>query len=51
MRRVLETGGDFRLIMRDDPEDYPPGPRVAKIAERNLRTVDVVVERVLPRIQ
>jgi hypothetical protein len=37
--------------MRDDPEDYPQGPRVAKIAERNLRTVDEVVEKVLPRIQ
>jgi acetoin utilization protein AcuC len=38
-------------LMRDDPEDYPQGPRAAQIAERNLRTVDEVLERVLPRIQ
>ena len=38
-------------LMRDDPEDYPQGPRVAKIAERNLRTVEEVMEKVLPRIQ
>jgi hypothetical protein len=37
--------------MRDDPEDYPPGPRASKIAERNLRTVEEVVEKVLPRVQ
>jgi hypothetical protein len=37
--------------MRDDPEAYPQGPRVAKIAERNLRTVEDVVEKVLRRIQ
>jgi acetoin utilization protein AcuC len=38
-------------LMRDDPEDYPQRPNTAKIAERNLRTVDEVGERVLPRIQ
>jgi acetoin utilization protein AcuC len=38
-------------LMRDDPEDYPQRPSIAKIAERNLRTVDEVGERVLPRIQ
>jgi acetoin utilization protein AcuC len=39
------------LLMRDDPEAYPQGPRVAKIAERNFRTVEDVVEKVLARIQ
>ena len=38
-------------LMRDGLEDYPQGPRAAEIAERNLRTVDEVLERVLPRIQ
>jgi acetoin utilization protein AcuC len=38
-------------LMRDHREDYPQGPRTSKIAERNLRTVDEVVENVLPRIQ
>jgi acetoin utilization protein AcuC len=38
-------------LMRDDPEDYPQGPHVAKLAERNLRAVDEVVEKVLSRIQ
>jgi hypothetical protein len=37
--------------MRDDPGNYPQRPRTSKIAERNLRTVDEVVEKVLPRIQ
>jgi acetoin utilization protein AcuC len=38
-------------LMRDNPEDYPQGPRASKIAERNLRTVEDVVENVLSRIQ
>ncbi|MBA3616090.1 MAG: acetoin utilization protein AcuC, partial [Rubrobacteraceae bacterium] len=38
-------------LMGDDQEDYPRGPRSAKIAERNLRTVHEVVEKVLPSIQ
>jgi acetoin utilization protein AcuC len=38
-------------LMRDHREDYPQGPRTSKIAERNLRTVDEVVENVLLRIQ
>ena len=36
--------------VRDDPEDYPQGPRAARIADRNERTVEAVIERVLPRI-
>ena len=38
-------------LMRDAPEDYPHRPPTAKITERNLRTVDEVVERVMPGIQ
>jgi acetoin utilization protein AcuC len=38
-------------LMRDDPGDYPKGPRAAKIAERNLRTVEEILEKVLPSIQ
>jgi acetoin utilization protein AcuC len=38
-------------LMRDDPDDYPREPYTAKIAERNLRTVEDVVEKVLRRIQ
>jgi acetoin utilization protein AcuC len=38
-------------LMHDDPEDYLRGPRIVKIAERNLRTVDEVAENVLSRIQ
>jgi acetoin utilization protein AcuC len=38
-------------LMHDDPEDYPQGPRAVQITERNRRTVDQVLERVLPRIQ
>jgi acetoin utilization protein AcuC len=38
-------------LMRDDPEDYPPGPRAAEIAGRNERTVEEVLEKVLPMIR
>jgi hypothetical protein len=36
--------------MRDDPEDYPQGPRAAEVASRNERTVEEVMQKVLPRI-
>ena len=42
---------DLPSHMRDDPEDFPQGPRTAKIAEHNRRTIDEVVERVLPSIK
>jgi acetoin utilization protein AcuC len=38
-------------LMRDDPEDYEHGPNATRIADRNLRTVDEVLARVLPKIQ
>ena len=37
--------------MRDDPEDYPPGPRATEIASRNERTVQEVLDKVLPMIR
>ena len=37
--------------VRDDPEDYQQKERAAKIAERNLRTVEEVVDTVLPGFQ
>jgi hypothetical protein len=36
--------------MRDDPADYPPEPRAKKIAERNRRTVETVLEQALSLI-
>ena len=38
-------------FMRDDPGDYPPGPRAAEIAYRNDRTVEEVLENVMPMIR
>ena len=38
-------------LMRDDPEDYPQGPRAADIASRNERTVEEVMENVIPMIR
>jgi acetoin utilization protein AcuC len=37
-------------LMRDEPKDYPQKPRAARIAERNERTVEEVLGKVLPRI-
>lgn len=37
--------------MRDDPADYPTIERAPEIAGRNRRTVESVLERVLPLIQ
>ncbi len=34
-------------LMRDDPGDYPPGPRAQEIAERNRRTVETVLDQAL----
>jgi acetoin utilization protein AcuC len=38
-------------LMSDDPWDYPPGPRAAEIADRNERTVEEVLENVVPMIR
>ena len=38
-------------LMRDDPADYPPGPRAGEIADRNERTVEEVLEKVMPMIR
>ncbi|HJQ29568.1 MAG TPA: acetoin utilization protein AcuC [Rubrobacter sp.] len=48
-----ETKSPVKLppLMRDDPEDYPAGPRAAEIAYRNERTAEEVLEKVLPIIR
>jgi acetoin utilization protein AcuC len=38
-------------LMCDAPEDYPLGPRAAEIASRNERTVEEILEKVLPTIR
>ncbi|MEJ7820233.1 MAG: acetoin utilization protein AcuC [Rubrobacteraceae bacterium] len=38
-------------LMRDDPADYPAGPRAPEIKERNRRAVEEVRRSVLPLIQ
>jgi acetoin utilization protein AcuC len=38
-------------LMRDDPHDYPPGPRAAEIASRNERTVEEILKNVVPMIR
>jgi len=37
-------------LMRDDPADYPPIDRAPEIADRNARTTEAVLEKVLPLI-
>jgi acetoin utilization protein AcuC len=37
--------------MRDDPADYPPIGRTGRIADRNRRTTEQVLEKVLPQIR
>ena len=38
-------------LMRDDSADYPPAERASEIADRNRRTTEELLERVLPLIQ
>ena len=49
--RIGRDAAQYDVTIGDDPEDYLRGPRIVKIAERNLRTVDEVAENVLSRIQ
>ena len=37
--------------VRDDPADYPAGPRADEISARNRRTAEEVLEKVLPLIR
>jgi acetoin utilization protein AcuC len=37
--------------VRDDPADYPAGPRTDEISARNRRTAEEVLEKVLPLIR
>ena len=38
-------------LLRDDPEDYPPTERAKEIADRNRKTVEELLEKVLPLIR
>ncbi|HET7273120.1 MAG TPA: acetoin utilization protein AcuC [Rubrobacter sp.] len=38
-------------LMRDNPADFPPGPRATQIGEYNRRTVEEVIEQVIPMIR
>jgi acetoin utilization protein AcuC len=38
-------------LMRDDPADYPVAERAAEIADRNRRTTERVLEKVMPLIR
>jgi acetoin utilization protein AcuC len=38
-------------LLRDDPADYPPGPRAKEVADRNRRTVGRVLEQALSLIR
>ncbi len=37
--------------VRDDPADYPAGPRADEISDKNRRTAEEVLEKVLPLIR
>jgi hypothetical protein len=37
--------------MGDDPDDYPPTPRAGQISATNQRTVEALLDRVLPLIK
>jgi acetoin utilization protein AcuC len=39
------------ILTRDEAEDYPPVQRAAQIEDRNRRTVEELLERVLPLIR
>ena len=41
---------ELPYLMRDDPADYPAVDRASTIAERNRRTTEAVLERVMPLI-
>lgn len=38
-------------LMGDDPDDYPPTPRAGQISATNQRTVEALLDRVLPLIK
>jgi acetoin utilization protein AcuC len=38
-------------LLRDHPEDYPPTERAKEITHRNRRTVEEILEKVLPLIR
>ena len=49
--RGAESPVKLPPLMRDDPADYPPTEYASEIADRNRRTTEELLERVLPLIQ
>jgi acetoin utilization protein AcuC len=49
--RGTESPVTLPLLMRDDPADYPLPEHASQIADRNRRTTEELLERVLPLIQ
>lgn len=50
-RRAPQSPVELPRLMRDDPKDYPDGPRAAEISARNRRVVEELERRVITRIQ
>jgi acetoin utilization protein AcuC len=38
-------------LMRDDPANYPPTAHASEIADRNHRTTEELMEKVMPLIR
>jgi acetoin utilization protein AcuC len=51
MVRSSQSPVTLPRLMRDDPTDYPPTARASDIADRNRRTTEQVLEKVLPLIR
>ena len=49
--RGAQSPVELPLLMHDDPVDYPPIGRTAQIVDRNRRTTEQVLEKVLPLIR
>jgi hypothetical protein len=50
-RRAEQSPVELSSLMRDDPEDYPPIDRTGEISNRNRRTVEDLLEKILPLIE
>jgi acetoin utilization protein AcuC len=46
-----ESPAKLPLLMRDDPADYPLTERTSEIADRNRRTTEELLEKVLPLVR
>ena len=50
-RRAEQSPVELPFLMRDDPLDYPPIDRADEISTRNRKTVEDLLEKVLPLIE